>query len=124
MGGKTSLFCCIDYKVKTKNQRKVSGFYRQNPKTLIRLQKLRNSKSHHPVNSKLANAQTVRFTGGLFRFEFLTISFVRTLSFGFCHFVGNLTRGLLLWFYLSLGVISFTKCLGSVLSLMLNLLTL
>ena len=47
---------------------------RQNPKTLIQLQKFRNSKSHNTVNRKLANAQTVRFTGALFRFEFLKIS--------------------------------------------------
>ncbi len=47
---------------------------RQNPKTLIRLQKFRNSKFYNPVNRKLAKAQTVRFTGGLFQFEFHTIS--------------------------------------------------
>ena len=54
---------------------------RQNPKTLIRLQKLRNSKSHNPANRKLAKAQTVRFAGGLFRIDFLAISFVRSAFF-------------------------------------------
>ena len=54
---------------------------RQNPKTLNQLQKFRNSKSHNTVNRKLANAQTVRFTGALFRFEFLKISSERNDSF-------------------------------------------
>ena len=54
---------------------------RQNPKTLTKLQKFRNSKSHNTVNRKLANAQTVRFTDVLFRFEFLKISFEWNASF-------------------------------------------
>ena len=59
----------------------LSSECRQNPKTLIRLQKPQNSKFHNPVNRKLASAQTVRFTGGLFQFEFLTISFVWKATF-------------------------------------------
>ena len=54
---------------------------RQNPKTLAKLQKFRNSKSHNTVNRKLANAQTVRFTNALFRFEFLKISSEWNASF-------------------------------------------
>ena len=53
----------------------------QNLKTLTQLQKFRNSKSHNTVNRKLANAQTVRFTDALYRFEFLKISFEWNASF-------------------------------------------
>ena len=53
----------------------------QNLKTLIKLQKFRNSKSHNTVNRKLANAQTVRFTDVLYRFEFLKISSEWNASF-------------------------------------------
>ena len=53
----------------------------QNLKTLTKLQKFRNSKSHNTVNRKLAKAQTVRFTDVLYRFEFLKISSEWNASF-------------------------------------------
>ena len=66
---------------KSKLSREICSERRQNPKTLIGLQKFRNSKSYNTVNLKLAKAQTVRFTGVLFRFEFLKISSEWNASF-------------------------------------------